>query len=643
MARSGRKDEFKDNVTALTSCANHYVYASAIATEIHYFSNYWNRQGLYALREDRNSQRLVDRLTDSTDNKKYTSTITQGLYSGRSKIEWRKENKAHTTIIEAKKFFSSTGASVWMQIWNGVDPTLGYRANDLKESTSVAEGFLYFFSACFECLKSTAFWNDGKLPQEFANYEDCYLELTENIQTLERSLFSRLRKIAKMDGGDLKKKTEKFQELVQEGVFASEMCVSKIEECIQNLDPTYTITYQSALILDIAALDPLQLDDILMRFWEQLPENETKTTLNLVHFPQKLNVSPFAKYGIFWGQNEPRPLDIQLGNTENKVPEIGVHPYEIFQSLRSLLSGRLYQIRGILLPHIVTSLDTPFKHNLQQNIDNNAEVFYKNVIQPFESYYEHKRLMQLVLGMDYHADTGLLAHFDGWAINTLNDGVQGAEWATSCFICSKNHISLNSGRDNLMDRVAYSQLKVSCGQDGGLGVLVRLADRVVCISCNHLFKSYSAENRAKAVSAYCSDIKFDLRPLTKISQYQSDEDVLPAEDEIIVLEPCWNGDIPVETSQLISVEDMSEVSAQGNCMCYGCIEDSLMRWVNNLHVVGPIDKGYYQIGGETEKIQSGFSGGVYVRNDSRSNCRIIGVHDGHFDDDKQVRMIPCLQ
>ena len=87
MAERNKKIEFRDDITALTSCANLFVYTSAIATEIHYFYNYWNHQAEYALEEKHDSQRLVDRLVDNKDNRHHTGNTIQGLYSGREKIQ----------------------------------------------------------------------------------------------------------------------------------------------------------------------------------------------------------------------------------------------------------------------------------------------------------------------------------------------------------------------------------------------------------------------------------------------------------------------------------------------------------------------------------------------------------------------------
>lgn len=146
--------------------------------------------------------------------------------------------------------------------------------------------------------------------------------------------------------------------------------------------------------------------------------------------------------------------------------------------------------------------------------------------------------------------------------------------------------------------------------------------------------------QAKAVSAFSPNVTFELNPLTEVYQYRSESHILEAKDEVIVLEPCWNGDIPFAISKLVSIEDMSNEFSSMECMCYGCNAEGQMKWVDSIRVVGPITKGYYQIGGEIEKIQCGFSGGIYVGNDSHTGERILGIHEGRFDYGKEARMIP---
>lgn len=651
MIKTGKRKEFRDDVTALTSCANRFVYLSAIATEIHYFNNYWKNQAEYALQEIGDSQHLVGRLTDSKDNSRYTATIIQGLHSGRDKILWRHpntdegkdQNKAQEVIdMVANDFLGSTGASVWTQLWSRVDEEPAGDTYQLNLYTNMAEAFLYFFSASFECLKSTEFWDNGTLPPDYASYKSSYLERAMCTSKLDGSLFDALEEVAELDGANLERKSTQLHNLICEALFSSEQCVKKIEALVRDMDPTYTVSYESALILDIATLDHNQIESALLRFWEQLPDDHAKTELNLIRFPRdEEDHSPFYKYGIFLGHIGRQVLDSHPSVGKNKSLQYGNFLYTAFETVCSLLNGRLCQIRGILLPHIIQG--STFNHNLQRNIDKYAGDFYESIVEPLEACYDGKWKMQLVLGLDRHVDQRFIEVFQTWQTRTLNLPIGRAEWITNCMVCGRSHAEIVS-KPSLMDRITYSQLNINCGHDQGLGLLLRLSDRVVCVSCNHIFTDYSKENEPCAVSAYDSEVKFPLRPLAQIRHYQSDAYILPAQEEVILLEPCWNGNIPFDLSMLISLEDWADPEVDAKCRCYGGNGEDPMKWVSSIHVGGAIPKGYYQIDADDGKdlngIQMGFSGGTYVRTDTQADHQIIGIHEGRFDGRTRARMIP---
>lgn len=654
MANQGkRRVEFRNDITTLTSCANRFVYASAIATQIHYFKNYWDKQAMYAMKEKRDSKWLVDRLVDSQDNKKYRKITIQGLHSGRKKIEWRRENKAQKIIKDvAENFLDSTGADGWIRLWNGVDTKPDRDVNSLADQTIRAEGFLFFFSACFECLRSTDFWNSGQLPKEFASYKSSFQELAEHVPLLlDSTLFNELESIARLENTKLEKKVQRLKKLVSEALFSSEQCVDNIEELVLNMDPTYTVSYKSALILDIFALNLSQVDIAMRNFWNSLPEDATKTDYNIVRFPQEEREGDqFLKIGILFGQHTSQSLDMERTLRNDKPSDLGKILYDSFETICCQLNGQISQVRGILLPHVPLGFN--FKHNLQRNIEKNAENFYKNIVQPLESRYDSSLKKQLVLGLDRYTDKSILQLSQTWRkTEKENPDISGADWVTNCVVCEKGYIHFDSA-DSLMNRVAYSQVKIQCGNEDGLGLLIRLSDRVVCLSNNHIFQEYSLEVQPWAESAYSSedelesnpDNGFFLQPLADILPYRIPTSTLPAKKEIVMLEPCWNGDIPYDLAKLVSLEDWDDAEEGEECQCYGCNENSQMKWTESLHVRGGIQAGYLQIAGNNEghitEIQEGFSGGTYVGTASNGKQRIIGIHEGRFDELKKVRMIP---
>ena len=642
MVRSEKKGEFRNDITALTSCANRFVYASAIATEIHYFKKFWDGQATHALEETSNSKKLVDRLTDSDENKRHTASTTQGLYSGQTKAMWRHSGKAREVIdAVARDFLDDTSACAWAKIWNRVDWEPEDDDCQLRIQTGMAEAFLYFFSACFECLGDKEFWDFGALPTHYSDYKNNYLQLAQRIPQLDNSRFDALEKVAGMEGADLERKGKLFQELVDEALFGSEQCVKDIEISVCNMDPTYTVYYKSALILDIAAIDPKQIEPALLAYWNQISDEDNKTKLNIIKFPRdREDSSFFYKYGIFYGQIAPKPLDVISDPREDESLECGQFLYKAFKAVSNQLNGRLYQMRGIMFPHIVREFT--FNHNLQRNIEKYADDFYRNIVKPLEVCYDDEKKMQLLLGLDRHVNQRFVQVFQDWQIDTLTLPIEGAEWITKCVRGVMNHTASITA-PTLTERVAFSCLKVKCGSEEGLGILVRISDRVICVSCNHLFTEFSDEEEPNAVSAYNPRVSFPLHPLKQVCAYQSKDEVLPVQDEIMLLEPCWSGNIPFDISMLVSLEDWATLEVGIGCKCYGLNSENEMKWVDSLYVQGSGAYGYDQIGSkdsQIKEVEAGFSGGVYVTCDTTKEAKIIGVHEGRFDKCQKVRMIP---
>lgn len=648
-AAGTQRKEFKDDITALTSCSTRYVYASAIATEIHYFKNYWEHQAKHAFQKPDDGRTLVMRLKDSRENTQYTSNIIQGLHSGRDKIQWRYSGRAQAVISLVWKYLGSTRTVVWDKLWKCADK------EDIEDNiskpgrlTKMAEAFLYFYSACFDCLNSTDFWDFGNLPQSYDSYEKSYLERARQISTLDACLFESLRSKVCQKTISLAEKAKQLDMLVRGALESSEALVDGIEEWVQADDLTYTVRYTSALILDIDALDSSQVELALMRFWEQLPEDEAKTELNIIRFPQNEEITgcSFKKYGIFCGTTSEKPLDTDsMHNFEDEVSRRGEYLYSAFQTVCSLLNGRLRQIRAILIPHIAPGFN--FCHNLQRNINKNADDFYQRVVKPLERRYDNRWKIQLVLGLDHYVDEGFIVSFKDWQQKNLTSPAD-AKWITKCVALWKEFIKIEAPTD-MMERVVYSRLKVSCGRTQGLGFLMRLSDRVVCVSCNHIFTEYSEKDGASAVSSYDPEIKFSLRPLTSTRPYpkQSLENIqlLPARKEVILLEPCWKENIPFVLCELVSSEDWDMPEVNAKCKLCGCDNAGELKWVSSIHVAGPSSKGYYQVdedrdttGSPLSEIQEGASGGVYVS--TEPSAKIIGIHEGRFDEGQKVRMIP---
>lgn len=639
MVNLNKRINFRDDVTALTSCANSFVYASAIATENHYFKQYFDNQIRYAAEEQRSYKKFLQRLTNSATNRDYTRKIEQGLFSGQKKIEWRKLKRAQNVIKIAQTFMDDTNACVWNNIWSGSDSIPDYRATEFQEHTHMAESMLYFFSAYFICAKSDSFWQNTILPDECNNLKALYYSSKLETGLMDDDLFAQLESIAAIGGANnFAEKKNAFFDLGRYCVQCSERCVKNIEMLVQVNDPAYTVKYTSALVIDVDVIQPLVIEKKVMEVWKELKEDRTKTKINIIRFPNDLQKGGARKYGVFIAENGTTPLDTQYGFNGISVEQRGNLLYELFNKICTALNAQMINIRGILLPHIVPI--NAFRHNLQRNIDENARVFYKNMVCHFEHFYNCGYKKQLILGLDRQVPNIFLNTFQEkqWQTSKVITPSTEEVGGYTCYQCYKNYCKPRNENDDLMSRVTYSHVRIRGVKETGLGLLVRLQDRVVCISCNHIFLGCSSENLSTATSSFDSNVSFELRPYTEIQLYDKTGTLL-AENELLVLEPLWNGDIPLDVSKLVSFDDWGEEKRNRRCKCYAQNADGQMAWVDCGRVQGLVENGYYQIDSVEFKIEKGCSGGVYI---SIENNKIVGVHQGRFDGLTKARVIPWM-
>ena len=83
--------------------------------------------------------------------------VEQALYSGRNKVDFFNSRRATVVIQKVANILKDNGVSVWTEIWDSVKCDDYSKADDLKIYVDQAIGFLYFYSACFDCLKSKQF------------------------------------------------------------------------------------------------------------------------------------------------------------------------------------------------------------------------------------------------------------------------------------------------------------------------------------------------------------------------------------------------------------------------------------------------------------------------------------------------------
>lgn len=600
---NGGKDEFKKDATALTSCENIYVFSSAIATEIHYFKSYWNKQAKEAFETD----------CFSENNFAY-QVIEQALKSGRDKKGWYDVGRAKEVINTISNKIFKDQLFNWADFWN-VETEQRYPVGyEITEKLYEAIGYLYFYSACYDYLKYDGFWEENKYPNTFFEYKDEYEKQCKMTEKLENNLFDIFDEI--MTITDINKKRKKVREEISKVIPCSEKTVNDIEKCIKSSHSIYTVRYRSSLIFEINPICAKTCDEHIMRVWNNLKEDDNKTQLNIVRFSNDCGNDKYIRYGLFFGIIKNNTYTIEY-KSEMLI--------NLFDQLCKELNCRAYSIRAILLPQIPSGLI--FEHNTYQNINAYSKEFYNNVVSTLETMFVDNKYHQLILvTTDYTpSNTCDIVKQLEWD-NVINWGSQAFTFFPRNTYITKylnETIQLSKNPD---DRVNNSIVKITTDNSSGLGLLVKAKDQVICVTCNHIIK----DSTNIVATTLCDNITFTLIPIKEII---SEINGLSAEQEIAILEPQWNGRIPINIEQLVSLNDFSD-EIEGKCDCCG-FSQGAFQWESGIEVSRLIVGGYMQTN-NVENIECGFSGGVIIN----GRNKIVGIHEGRFHTEKKGKIIP---
>lgn len=602
------KDRFKEDATALTSCENIYVFASAIATEIHYFKNYWENQAKKAFNLD-----------DFSLKEFAWEVIEQGLHSGRDKIKWYNDGRAQTVIDTIKK--SLKEFNDWSDFWNIDKKPDDTDKSEIKQEVDKAIGYLYFYSACYDCLNFEGFWEWNELPSKFDLYEKEYSQQCQKNENLDKNLFAILSQISKISKRNDKK--NRIREEISKVIIHSERTIHEIEHCIKASEHYYTVRYKSSLIFEVDPICAEKCDDYIMNVWNQLEEDDDKTQLNIIRFSDNCGNDNYVKYGLFFGSIKNNTYSIEY------KPDVLIN---IYQKICEEFNSRAYSIRAIFIPQIPAGLI--FEHNTYNNINKYSENFYNDVVSVLEDMFEDDKSQQLVLLTTRYTPKNIKEVVEQVEWDIINDiGLQSFPLFTGdTYITKYSNKSLQLNENSEM-RVSNSIVKIECGNSIGTGILIRTDNQVVCVTCNHIVSDYivpGCSNKITATMIASNNATFDLIPIKEIL---SDIENPPAEYEVAILEPQWGGKIPFNIDQLMSLNHLYDIS-NATCDCCG-FPNNEFRWEANIKISRSLTNGYKQLN-NVDNIEEGFSGGSFV--DSQN--KFYGIHEGRFNDMKNGKMIP---
>lgn len=620
----GKRADFKDDATALTSCANAYTFLSAIATELHYFSKFWNNQVKKALQKASDYSEIDWELHADKADKQNKLNIVQGLNSGRNKVGWYHSNAAKAVVEKVSNILQGSDITYWNDTWSTVKTTPESVEELIAKYIDQAVALLYFFSACLDCLTSEYFWENGETPTNYDEYKQQFHHRIGAFRNWEaEKSFRIIEELA--HESDFCRKRDSFLSKIQIILDESNDLVNNIEYEIERKDPNFSVEYVSSLFFEVNAIDPQTADSKIMEVWRKQEDLSTKTQLNIIRFASTPEEPSVSRYGFFYGISE--KYSGSTYSQENDYTEHSNVLLSLYNDACNQFNCRCSRIRAILIPQLPAG--RRFRHNAQKNIDRYSRRFQEQVIQDLERLYIEEANSQLVLAITLSVNRDVVSKVKdmNWPFSQEVTKLKFVHGFSEIYVYHNIPTPCTAG--NEISNIFYSSVVIHCGTNSGMGLLVRTNNRVICVTCNHIVVQYS---ESIPIIAYCNpETSFILNPVKPIRGQRKHGELVPARDELTLLEPMWSIYSPLNVSKIISIENMCEnldEHINSSIKCCGQFNTFGRAWKEPVKLVGSTTEEYYQMTDTGNVLNCGCSGGVMVlTNDERT---IIGIYKGKF-------------
>ena len=608
--KRGQKKNFKDNISALTSCSDIYTFASSIATEVHYFKQYWKNEAINTLNEYKQQGRIISFKSEKFD---------QSLPSAREKHIWFKEQQAKKVIQEVSQLFADNGLAyeqkTWDDLWRKNLKTELIGSYKLQELVNKILKYLYFYSECYDWLCAGKIYRT-KIPYVY-KYRKQYADIPgDDILDPFTILSSTERKTNEV------KKIAYFISNITSVLDNSEKVICEIEECLNETIGTYTLAYNSAIVIELGVNDSQIANGFWREIWSQLKEDEKKTDVNIIELPPKHE--DFQRHCVLHTQNTETSLVTLL---------------EIYNLVHIESCKHGYSTRAILMP--VFPQRMRFTHNLRANIDKHRSEFLSefNQYEGQISYTDNVHQLWLMKTDDVSQEISKITHDH---LSDLGYSVSQDESEFSNEKIELTYDVFTSGNKKNGDKILTSTVKVFVNdQQKATGTLLNYKGTIYCITCQHILDNDSNKTSISCITQF-STKKFDLKPLRIINKPSSNSK-RKAEDEILIASidtsTCpnfLNNSIFTSEDCETNISEEIYITETLSCFGYGKNEMSVGYRASGISYNGQVGYDFLQFSTETQKIEEGFSGSGIVCEKNGKICA-IHVRSDETDDNKSIR------
>lgn len=614
------KDTFKKDITCLTSCADIYLFASAIGTEVHYFKRYWTQNAKDVLR------RIIG--GEECSGEEFCNPSTkQAMYSGREKNDFFKSRRVLKVINEVTHFLEevreylkntqttpeaklkidgkmSDAINLWKDSWKGLTVS---GTPTLQEATEQLVKYHYFYSVCYEWLECGGATSKSDILIENS---DSYQAYAAHYPQEAKNKLDFFKELIKDNSKDHSERAKKFIKTIDVKVRKSEELINSIIEELAGKSDSYTIQYDSVLLLSIAETDVEVSDQMLRDVWKALPENAEKTRFNMIHLFSEDNT--YQQYGIFY--NDPYA-------EEDSTPyNMGDWPcrqlFRFYKEFLPIAYKGAYATSAVLVPHLPP--DAVFSHNLRRNVEKHAANFKTHFADPLLASLppvSHVHQIQLVLtpyttveqAQNYVRVLETLPGFKKYSDLTslcISEPEDVSKFA-------KFVVDIQLGNPVLpIVKILHDEYIV------GTGFLFRNQGKIFCITCQHLLDGNSKDTFLAQLS------NGQVLPLTPLNYTLLTS--RRAAEEVLILGLKYDVSMPYDGSAAFSMKRWGAPKLGQTYSCLGYPKGLVHGHSLTIQTKAFVLDGYVQ-GESDSEVSAGYSGAGLIGADSK----LYGMHTSH--------------
>ena len=599
---------FKQDITALTSCSDSFTFTSAIATEIHYFSRYF----------ESNATPIIDLIiqgdySHTVSEFKYGST-SQALYRGKDKFGFYKDQRVGIVIDRVQNYLDSNPKKAQESIfWRNIWPETRKTIAKMSPYQNMFICYLYFYSACYDWLTR------GGLIMRKGYQKICKDDYWKPVEDFEYDGFKEwFCLFDELDQEDnLSKRAELFKMELKNHLIFSEDSLLDFEKRIADRTDSYTIYYNSVLFFGINEANIEVCRNFFREVWNELDEDVEKTHLNIVEMID-CDLNNIPRFAVFY------ECTIEQQNAEHSFNML----LNVYSILLNIACKKAYMTSAVLVPDLPPK--AVFSYNLKRNIPKNINEFYTKFCVGLDPAIRTGSNLYHRLDLIYTrniSDEGKKAFesriqrefsfFEGLERSSLNISGLNAVRGYSHYM---TNVLENRATEYTVD-IIYGEKKV------GLGFLFRMNGNVFCITCQHLLNNNRDKSMFKARLNNKKEYQLEL-----LNEYIN-RSSRSATEEILVFSISIGRDMINNIVDFLTedkcIKDIKEVKNE-NLSCYVLPEHE----PDGKHIysianqVSMIRRNFICIKAN-EQFEEGYSGAIWMS----EGGKLVGMHVRHVETD----------